>query len=70
MLFNPVKRALRNGIFLSIAVGIIVGWQGESIWNALTSALFTFSIITPAFWLSYKWANKLAAKHRDNDTTL
>jgi ABC-type dipeptide/oligopeptide/nickel transport system permease component len=65
MLFNPVKRALRNGIFLSIAVGIIVGWQGETIQNALLSTLFTFAIITPAFWLSYKWANKLAAKHRE-----
>ncbi|UQB41553.1 hypothetical protein JX580_07635 [Thiomicrospira microaerophila] len=64
MLFDPLKRALRNGLFLSIAVGIIVGWQGESIWTAFTSALFTFAIITPAFWLSYKWANKLAAKHR------
>ena len=65
MLFNPLKRAIRNGLLLSFAVGVILVWQNESWWTAISSAVFTFAIITPAFWLSYKWANKLAAKHRN-----
>lgn len=67
MLFNPVKRAVRNGLLLSIAVGAIVFWQGEAWHTALSSFAFTFVIITPAFWLSYKWANHLAAKQRQNN---
>lgn len=66
MLFNPIQRALRNGSFLSIAVGLIVYWQGEPWTTALASTAFTFAIITPAFWLSYKWANHLAQKHRES----
>jgi ABC-type dipeptide/oligopeptide/nickel transport system permease component len=66
MLFNPLQRALRNGLILSIAVGAIVFWQGEPWTTALSSFAFTFAIITPAFWLSYKWANHIAAKNREN----
>jgi ABC-type dipeptide/oligopeptide/nickel transport system permease component len=66
MLFNPLKRALRNGLFLSLAVGIIVYWQGEPWLTALSSTAFTFAVITPAFWLSYKWANKLVEKQRQS----
>ncbi len=66
MLFNPIQRALRNGLLLSTVVGAIVFWQGEPWHTALSSFAFTFVIITPAFWLSYKWANHLAAKNRAN----
>ncbi|HEY9018432.1 hypothetical protein [Thiomicrospira sp.] len=65
MLFNPIQRALRNGLLLSLAVGAVVLWQGEGWLTALSSFAFTFAIITPAFWLSYKWANHLAAKNRN-----
>lgn len=64
MLFNPIQRALRNGIMLSVAVGVIVFWQDEPWTTALSSFAFTFAVITPAFWLAYKWANQLAAKNR------
>lgn len=65
MLFNPTQRALRNGLLLSLAVGAVVLWQNGGWLSALSSFAFTFVIITPAFWLSYKWANHLAAKSRN-----
>lgn len=65
MLFNPVQRALRNGTLLSVVVGAVVQLQGETWQTALMSGLFTFAVITPAFWLSYKLANHLAEKQRN-----
>ncbi len=68
MLFNPMKRALRNSALLSLAVGLVMLWQDNGLMESGLTALFTFMIITPAFWFSYQLANKLAKKMANNHT--
>ncbi len=60
MLFNPLKRALRNSALISLAVGLVMLWQDTPLLESGLTALFTFMVITPAFWFSYQLANKLA----------
>lgn len=55
----PIKRALRNSAIMAIVVGIVVNFQGETAFASITTMLFTFAVIFPALWLSYRFTEKL-----------
>lgn len=64
---NPLKRALRNGLLLSLVVAGLSYYQEIDAALKLTTAavagFYSFIIITPALWLSYRWTAKIAQKY-------
>ncbi|WP_127470806.1 hypothetical protein [Thiomicrorhabdus aquaedulcis] len=64
---NPLKRALRNGLLLSLVVAGLSYYQEMDAALKLTTAavagFYSLIIITPALWLSYRWTAKIAQKY-------
>ncbi len=56
---TPFKRALRNSLFMAFIVGGLLHFQGSSTLNSLLTSLYTFGIILPALWLSYRYTQKV-----------
>lgn len=56
---HPLKRAIRNGLLMTVVVGGVTHFQGSETVEVMTSMLFTFCIVTPALWLSYRFTQKL-----------
>lgn len=63
---NPLKRALRNGLIIMLVVGAVTHFQDSELPEIITSMLFTFCIVTPALWLSYRFTQKLLQRQQDN----
>lgn len=60
---TPVRtRAFRNALIMSIAVGVLVYYQGDTVYSSLTTLAFTFAVVFPALWLSYRFTQKLVKK--------
>lgn len=56
---NQIKRALRNSALITLVVGAVTHLQGDAFGAVLMTMAFTFAIITPALWLSYRFTAKL-----------
>ncbi|QBZ82987.1 hypothetical protein GHNINEIG_01028 [Hydrogenovibrio crunogenus] len=61
---HPLKRAIRNGLLMAVVVGGVTHFQGSEAPEVMTSMLFTFGIVTPALWLSYRFTQKLLQRQR------
>ncbi len=57
-----VKRAVRNSVIITVVVGVVVNFQGATIYTSLMTMLYTFVVITPALWLSYRFIQKIIKK--------
>jgi ABC-type nickel/cobalt efflux system permease component RcnA len=71
---NPLKRALRNGLLLSLVVAGLSYYQELDAALKLTTAavagFYSFIIITPALWLSYRWTAKMVQKYSQTSTVV
>ncbi|HBQ44574.1 MAG TPA: hypothetical protein DD716_02850 [Thiomicrospira sp.] len=59
---EPLKKAIRNSALMAVAVAVLVSFQGESIATSIKMALFSFVVIAPALWLSYRYTQKVIAR--------
>ncbi|MDX1348302.1 MAG: hypothetical protein R3189_08655 [Thiomicrorhabdus chilensis] len=64
MELSPMKRALRNSLLISLVVGGLVIYQGQTPLNSLMTALFTFAVTFPALWLSFRYTQNLLNKYK------
>lgn len=59
---TPIKRSVRNAAIITVVVGAVNQFQGEEFLSTILTMTFTFAVITPALWLSYrmteKWLNR------------
>lgn len=62
---HPLKRAIRNGLLMMLVVGAVTHFQGSELFEVITSMLFTFVIVTPALWLSYRFTQNLLQRQQD-----
>jgi len=62
---HPLKRAIRNGLLIMAVVGAVTHFQGSEAFEVITTMLFTFVIVTPALWLSYRFTQKLLQRQRN-----
>lgn len=64
MELSPMKRALRNSLLISLVVGGLVIYQGQTPLNSLMTTLFTFAVTFPALWLSFRYTQNLLNKYK------
>ncbi|WP_038150436.1 hypothetical protein [Thiomicrorhabdus chilensis] len=64
MELSPMKRALRNSLLISLVVGGLVIYQGQTLLNSLMTTLFTFAVTFPALWLSFRYTQNLLNKYK------
>ncbi|QKI88380.1 hypothetical protein [Thiomicrorhabdus xiamenensis] len=57
-----IKKALRNSALLAIIICALAIYQGESLLTAVLSLIFSFAIMLPAFWLSFRLTDKSRQK--------
>ncbi|BBP43370.1 peroxiredoxin [Thiosulfativibrio zosterae] len=59
---SPFKRALRNAIIMSFVIGGVLHFQGAPLTEILLTVLFSFAIILPALFFSYRFTENLLKK--------
>lgn len=64
---EPLKKAIRNSALMAVAVAVLVSFQGESIASSIKMALFSFVVIAPALWLSYRYTQKVIARIEERE---
>lgn len=64
---EPLKKAIRNSALMAVAVAVLVSFQGESIATSIKMALFSFVVIAPALWLSYRYTQKVIARIEERE---
>jgi uncharacterized membrane-anchored protein len=65
----PHRRALRNALIIALVVAVVTQFQGETPLTTLINSLFTFLVIAPALWLSYRFTQKLVQPAPDAEPT-
>jgi len=56
----PLKRALRNGLIIALVIIGVTFFQGETWAVAMLNGGFSWVVITPALYLSYRLTQKIA----------
>ncbi|MBO1925074.1 hypothetical protein [Thiomicrorhabdus sp. 6S3-12] len=62
-----IKKALRNSALLAVIIGALALYQGETLLTAVLSLIFSFAIMLPAFWLSFRLTDKTRKKPLKDD---
>ncbi|KUJ72853.1 hypothetical protein [Thiomicrospira sp. WB1] len=63
----PLRRALRNAAIIALVVAVVTQFQGETILTTALNSLFTFVVIAPALWLSYRFTQRLVKPSKPSD---